>query len=291
MKIVYCLEQLFFPIAEDGSNQAEVIRVARGLVTRVSEGSDLRAEATLAGVEDPGQAPPPRPAPPREPFSLTSVTSRKAAGGGLVILLLGWFFIQTQWPMGLMLGMVFATIGIGFGAMIPLTMIGRQLLLSLVIGPAIAAPLYFGIMPGINQYQQLIPWLCVAFFPLFYLMASKPQRMLQYLFSAIFACALLLLDEQGQSYSFSSFVNMWFGFAGGFGGALALFGLFASVVPEREFCKQVRSFFAGCGQLVTGFQERAPGTTAGAAIISTGQGERPVSARSTARAPKIRLGM
>jgi len=45
------LEQLFFPIAEDGSDQAEVLRVARGLVTRVSEGSDLQAEATLAGVE------------------------------------------------------------------------------------------------------------------------------------------------------------------------------------------------------------------------------------------------
>lgn len=45
------LEQLFFPTAENGSNQAEVVRVARGLVTRVSEGSDLQAEATLAGVE------------------------------------------------------------------------------------------------------------------------------------------------------------------------------------------------------------------------------------------------
>ena len=45
------LEQLFFPVAEDGSNQAEVARVAQGLVKRVSEGSDLQAEATLAGVE------------------------------------------------------------------------------------------------------------------------------------------------------------------------------------------------------------------------------------------------
>jgi parvulin-like peptidyl-prolyl isomerase len=45
------LEQLFFPVAENGSDQAEVTRVARGLVQRVSEGSDLRAEATLAGVE------------------------------------------------------------------------------------------------------------------------------------------------------------------------------------------------------------------------------------------------
>jgi len=45
------LEQLFFPIAENGSDKNEVTRVARGLVQRVSEGSDLRAEATLAGVE------------------------------------------------------------------------------------------------------------------------------------------------------------------------------------------------------------------------------------------------
>jgi parvulin-like peptidyl-prolyl isomerase len=45
------LEQLFFPIAENGSDEDEVLRVARGLVGRVSDGSDLRAEATLAGVE------------------------------------------------------------------------------------------------------------------------------------------------------------------------------------------------------------------------------------------------
>jgi hypothetical protein len=227
--------------------------------------------ATLARVEDPEQVPPPRPAPPRESFSLTSVKSRKAAGSGLVILLLGWFYIQTQWPMGLMLGMVFATIAIALGALLPLILVGSQLLLSLVIGAAIAAPLYFGIMPGISQYQQLIPWLCVALFPLLYMIASKPQKKIQYLFSAIFVIALLSLDEEGQSYSFSSFVNMWLGLCGGFGGALAVFGLFSSVVPEREFWKQVRSLFAGCGQFITGLQERAPGTPAGVAIISTGQ--------------------
>lgn len=45
------LEQLFFSVAEDGSDEAEVERVARGLIRRVSEGSDLQAEATLAGIE------------------------------------------------------------------------------------------------------------------------------------------------------------------------------------------------------------------------------------------------
>lgn len=45
------LEQLFFPVVDGGADEDEMLRVARGLVQRVSEGSDLRAEATLAGIE------------------------------------------------------------------------------------------------------------------------------------------------------------------------------------------------------------------------------------------------
>ncbi|MGB3096553.1 MAG: FUSC family protein [Candidatus Deferrimicrobiaceae bacterium] len=231
-----------------------------------------KVRATVAGVEDPEQAPPPLPPPPRTPFRLTSGKLRKAAGSSLVILLLGWFFIQTQWPMGLQLSMVFATIVIALGALLPLIMIGRQLLLSLIIGAAIAAPLYLGIMPGINQYEQLIPWLCVALFPLFYLMTSpRPQRMIQALFSAIFVIALLSLDEESQSYSFSSFLNTWIGLSGGFASALAVFGLFSWVVPEREFWKQVRSFFAGCGQSMQDLAKSSPGTPSWTAIVKAGR--------------------
>ncbi len=251
----------------DTAFAAMLAESVRDLARQVS-----KVRATVARLEDPEQTPPPLPVPPPTPFRLTSVKMRKAAASTLVILLLGWFFIQTQWPMGLQLSMVFASIAIALGALLPLMMIGRQLLWSLIIGAAIAAPLYFGIMPGISQYEQLIPWLCVALFPLLYLIASSnPHTMIQYLFSAIFVIALLSLDEEGQSYSFSSFVNMWLGLAGGFGGALAVFGLFSSVVPEREFWKQVRSFFAECGQFMQRLEERAPGTPAGAANISPGQ--------------------
>lgn len=45
------LEQLFFPIAADSSDRDQVLQRARGLVERVRSGSDLRAEATLAGIE------------------------------------------------------------------------------------------------------------------------------------------------------------------------------------------------------------------------------------------------
>jgi hypothetical protein len=149
------------------------------------------------------------------------------------------------------------------------------LLLSLVIAPAIAAPLYFGIMPRIDQYVELIPWLCIAFLPLLYLQSSpNPKTVIQMVFTSIFLIALLSLDEEKQSYSFSSFITMWLGFCGGFTISLAIFGLFSSVVPEREFWKQVRSFFTGCAQFMQGLEEHAPGTPAGAAIISTGVQQR-----------------
>jgi uncharacterized membrane protein YccC len=232
----------------------------------------IKVRASLARVEDPGQAPAPLPPPPRQPFSLTSVKFWKAVNGSLVIVLMSSFFILTQWPMGLSLAMVFGTLAIGFGAMLPLTMVRRQLLLSLVIAPAIAAPLYFGVMPRIDQYEELIPWLCIAFLPLLYIQTSRnPKTMILAIFSSIFFIALLSLDEESQSYSFSSFLKMWFGFCGGFTISLAVFGLFSSVVPERELWKQVRSFFAGCGQFMQRIEESAPGTTARAAVISTSQ--------------------
>jgi parvulin-like peptidyl-prolyl isomerase len=45
------LEQVFFPVVEDESDRGLVLRSARGLVERVRGGNDLRAEATLAGLE------------------------------------------------------------------------------------------------------------------------------------------------------------------------------------------------------------------------------------------------
>jgi parvulin-like peptidyl-prolyl isomerase len=45
------LEQLFFPVADDGSDRNQVLRRVEGLVERVRGGADLAAEATLAGVQ------------------------------------------------------------------------------------------------------------------------------------------------------------------------------------------------------------------------------------------------
>ena len=159
--------------------------------------------------------------------------------------------------------------------MLPLMMVGRQLLLSLVIGPAIAAPLYFGIMPRINQYVELIPWLCIVFVPLLYMQTSRnPKTMILVIFSSIFLIALLSLDEESQSYSFSSFFEMWLGLCGGFAIALAIYGFFSSVVPEREFWKQARAFFAGCGHTMHDLEQKPPGTSKGATVAMAARAQR-----------------
>ncbi len=44
------LEQLFFPVAADGSDRDRVEQRAKGLIERVGAGNDLQAEATLAGI-------------------------------------------------------------------------------------------------------------------------------------------------------------------------------------------------------------------------------------------------
>lgn len=44
------LEQMIFQVAEDGSDETEVLRRVTAMLDRVGEGADLQAEATLAGV-------------------------------------------------------------------------------------------------------------------------------------------------------------------------------------------------------------------------------------------------
>jgi hypothetical protein len=117
---------------------------------------------------------------------------------------------------------------------------------------------------------ELIPWLFIAFLPLLYMQtSSNPKTMILAIFSSIFLIILLSLDEENQSYAFSSFMTSWFGFSGGFAISLAIYGLFSTVVPEREFSGQVRSFFAGCARFMQGLEQRSPGTPAGNTLVST----------------------
>jgi len=53
------LEQIIFPVAEDGKDVEQVVQRAQAMIDRVRKGADLKAEATLAGVkvQDLGEIP------------------------------------------------------------------------------------------------------------------------------------------------------------------------------------------------------------------------------------------
>ena len=227
-----------------------------------------RVRTQIVSVEDPEQKHLPQPPASKIPFSFKSSRFQKAAIGSLVILLTTSLFIVTQWPGGLQLSMIFVTLAIGFSAMMPIMLISQVLLFRLFISAVVAAPLYLYIMPGISQFEQLIPWLCLVFVPLLYLeSSSKPKIMLGALFSGLFIIILLSLDEESQSYAFSTFINSWFGLCGGFVIPVLIFYLLNTLVPERLFSEQVSAFFTGCGHFMHDLKESPPGTPAAESTI------------------------
>jgi hypothetical protein len=92
--------------------------------------------------------------------------------------------------------------------------------------------------------------------------------MLLALFSSIFCIVLLSLDEENQSYSFSTFFNFWIGLAGGFAVPILMFAILNTLVPERVFSQQVCGFFSGCGQFMRKLKGRPPQTAERAAIVT-----------------------
>jgi uncharacterized membrane protein YccC len=225
-----------------------------------------RVRADIANVEKPSQQASSAPPTPSAPFSFKSARFHKAAIGALIIVLTSVFFIVTQWPGGLQLSMIFVAITIGFSAMMPIILISRALLLSLAASALIAAPLYLVIMPGISRFELLVPWLFLVFVPLLYVQGNRnPKIMIGALFSSIFVIILLSLDEQNQSYAFSTFMNSWLSLCGGFAIPILIFSLFNTLVPERLFSAQVSSFFNGCGRFMTelkGAQQELPSNEA-----------------------------
>ena len=160
-----------FPAPDPGDIGLAPVALAAMLLDTTNRLASRVAQvgAMISKVEDPGHTPTPLPTPPREGFSFKSGRFRTAATAGLATLTVTSLFILVNWPHGLQLSMIFVAVAILLSAMDPLLVIERKLLLSLLIGPAIAAAFYFGIMRTTSQYAQLAPWLVVVFFPLLYL--------------------------------------------------------------------------------------------------------------------------
>lgn len=182
---------------------------------------------------------------------------QKAAIGTVAILLTSLLWIGLDWPTPSSL-MVFVLIPVALNAMVP-TFPVKAALKSLFWGPAIAAVLYFAVMPALDDMWQLAPVLILCLFPTAYLTNSaNPATMMFGLLTSLWVVALIDLS-QGQVYSFARFTNDTIGIIGGVGAGLAALVFFRPPVPEQQFKAHVRAFLLRCQRTLRELQPRPDG--------------------------------
>jgi uncharacterized membrane protein YccC len=187
----------------------------------------------LAEVEDPHKTiqlekavPVPGPAPP--------VRMMKAALATLQVLLAAYFFVALNWPLGLQSAMLLVMIFAYTNAQLPVALVVRTIMKGVVIALPLAAVFHFVLMPRVDNFMELAPWLALLFFPLLYGVAShNPSKSLAAKLSVLLVNSLISVSTAPPSYDFASFVNAYLGMSGGVGVALLLAHLFETRSPRR----------------------------------------------------------
>jgi hypothetical protein len=198
-------------------------------------------------------------------FSLKSLRFRKAAIGGIVVVMACTLWITTNWPYPYKM-IAFAVVPMLINAMVP-WLPPRPLLKSLVWGGIVAFVLYFKIMPLLDGYVQLAPVLIIAFFPFCYFMnSSRPTTAAMSMFSGLWVIELISVS-QSQSYSFTDFMNNFIGISGGIGLAFLTLAIFSPRVPEKEFIRQLSLFFETCEKTIKELEVHKPWTPDGKSIL------------------------
>jgi uncharacterized membrane protein YccC len=190
-------------------------------------------------------------------LGLASDRWRKAAAASLVVGVSAVLWIVTNWPAPGKL-ILFAFAPAALGALVPQFSM-KALLKSLIYGPAIAAVLYFGIMPSLADMWQLAPFLIIALFPCAYFVNSaNPSTSITGMMSGIWILELIDLS-QGQIYPFSGFAENLVGIVGAVLVAVIVISLLLAPIPEQRFRAHVRGFFAICAETARRAAAFAPG--------------------------------
>jgi hypothetical protein len=185
-----------------------------------------RVRKSLAEVEDPRRAIPsetssaaPGPAP--------RVRMMKSALATLQVLLAALLFVALNWPLGLQSSMMLVMILAYMNAQMPVALLTRPILNSVAIALPLAAVFHFVLMPQVDNFTELAPWLALLFFPLMYGVAShNPSKSLAAKVSILLVNSLISVSTTPPSYDFASFANTYLGMSGGFGVVLLLAYLF-----------------------------------------------------------------
>jgi uncharacterized membrane protein YccC len=196
-----------------------------------------RVRNSLAEVEDPRRSIQPE-TPPPAPGPAPRVRMMKSALATLQVLLAALLFVALNWPLGLQSSMMLVMILAYMNAQMPVALLTRPILKSVAIALPLAAVFHFVLMPRVDNFAELAPWLVLLFFPLMYGVAShNPSKSLAALVSVLLVNSLISVSTTPPSYDFASFANAYLGVSGGFGVVLLLAYLFETRSPRRGLHK------------------------------------------------------
>ncbi|MGB3124759.1 MAG: FUSC family protein [Pseudomonas sp.] len=194
----------------------------------------------------------------------------KSAIAVAVMIAVACLWILTNWPSGTGKLMIYTVVVVSFNALFP-AMPRRGILLSLLIGPVVAAVLYFALMRPLDGYFQLAVVFFFATLPFCYLINSaNVTKMFVGKFGGMLVCGLTSISLQ-QSYSFSTFSNALIGDCGGFIVPMLLLQFFAWSTPEQTLRRNVLGFFQNCGQTLGALGASPSWTEPGKSLLAARQ--------------------
>lgn len=205
-------------------------------------------------------------------FSITSPRTTKAINSALIIMLASTVWIITDWPLGYSSFLLFAWI-ISYVNIVSPVIPTRQLISSLLWASGAGFLMYFLVMPQLDNFLQLAPILALIFFPFcYYMNNTNPLVAVWGMVAAVLLVSFVNITQM-QSYSFTTFVNIFIGVGGGMLLGLLSLSIIANRIPEKEFKKQLILFFGSCEEMLIQLDKHKPWTPQGKSIIHSGRKE------------------
>jgi uncharacterized membrane protein YccC len=237
----------------------------------------IKFRSILLSVENPGKseffsASQPEIFEIEQSFSLTSPRSIKALTSALMIMLASIIWITTDWPLGYSSFLLFVWI-ISYVNIITPAVPTRTILSGLIWAAAVGSVMYFILMPPLENFLQLAPLIILVLFPFCYNM-NNPNTL-----NAVWGMigAILLVSfaniSEVQTYSFSTYVNIFIGTGGGLLIGLIMLSIFSYRRPEKEFKKQMILFFGSCEEMLKQLDKHKPWSPKGRSILFSGRKE------------------
>ncbi len=241
------------------------------------EANIIKTRSMLLSVEKPGEseffnATQPEIFEIEKSFNIKSPRFIKSVTSALIVMLASIIWIVTDWPLGYSSFLLFAW-GISYVNIVSPVVPTRQLLSGFVWGAGVGSLVYFIVMPQLDNFLQLAPIIILMFFPFCYKLNSQnPLAAAWGMLGAILLVSFANIANE-QTYSFSTFVNIFIGAGGGLLMGMILLGIFSHKSPEKEFKKQMISFFGSCESLFKQVDTNRPWTEKGRALIFSSKKE------------------